>query len=56
MVLFSKIKNFILLPKKAAIGSKLNSQLKLSFYSLITTNNNLPLKIYYKIVMKILYA
>ena len=28
----------------------------LPFSSLITTNNNLPLKIYYKIVVKILYA
>ena len=53
---FQKIKFFILLPKRAVISSKLNSQLKLPFHSLITTNNNLPLKIYYKIVVKILYA
>ena len=36
-----------------SFGSNLNSQLKLFFYLLITTNNNLPLKIYYKNIFNI---
>jgi len=35
--------------------SNLNSQLKLLFCLLITTNNNLPLKTYYKNVMDLVF-
>ena len=41
---------------KIVIGSNLNLQLKLLFYPLIITNNNLPFKICYEKVLIILWT